>query len=242
MDNDMISLSLNDTFKFSCSKQVPCFNECCRDLNQFLTPYDILQLKNHLGIPSNEFLERYTQQHVGPESGLPIITLKPDHGSDLKCPFVTSNGCSVYNDRPSSCRTYPIVRVVSRSRETAEITERYMLIQEPHCLGFKEGKAQTLKEWIDDQDIAIYNQMNDMLMEIISLKNRLKPGTMDLKSSYLFNMACYDLDRFRSHIFDQGLSDDLKLNSDTLYMIRTDDVTLLKLGFLWIKRIFCGTE
>jgi len=109
-------------------------------------------------------------------------------------------------------------------------------------LGFKEGKTQTLKEWIDDQDMAVYNKMNDMLMEVISLKNRLKPGTMDLKSGYLFNMACYDLDRFRSHILDQGLLDDLKLNSDTLYMIRTDDVALLKLGLQWIKRVFCGTE
>ena len=78
MENYMTPLSTNDTFLFSCSKKVSCFNECCRDLNQFLTPYDILRLKHHLDLSSNIFLERYTTQQVGPETGLPIITLKPE--------------------------------------------------------------------------------------------------------------------------------------------------------------------
>jgi hypothetical protein len=59
----MIPISIDDTFKFSCSAKVPCFNECCQDLNQFLTPYDILCLKNHLGMTSGAFLERYTTTH-----------------------------------------------------------------------------------------------------------------------------------------------------------------------------------
>ena len=36
MENNMTPLSLNDRSKFSCSKKVPCFNECFRDLNQLL--------------------------------------------------------------------------------------------------------------------------------------------------------------------------------------------------------------
>ena len=94
MENNMIPLSLNDTFKFSCSKKVPCFNECCRDLNQFLFPYDILRMKNRLGLPSNLFLERYTSEHTGPETGLPIITFKTDPFKELKCPFVDPSGIS----------------------------------------------------------------------------------------------------------------------------------------------------
>ena len=68
MENTMIPLSLNHTFSFLCSERVPCFNECCKDLNQALTPYDILRLKKHMGLPSSSFLERYTSQHIGPES------------------------------------------------------------------------------------------------------------------------------------------------------------------------------
>ena len=236
----MTPLSLNDTFLFSCSKKVPCFNECCRDLNQFLTPYDILRLRHRLDISSRLFLERYTTQQTGPETGLPIITLKTDYSNELKCPFVTSSGCSVYEDRPSSCRTYPLVRIASRSRETSKTTEQYILLKEPHCLGFEQERTWTILEWIEDQNITFYNEMNDMLLEIISLKNRLIPGPIDIKSRLAFHMALYDIDTFRSHIFEQNILDHWRLGIKTLNTLKNDDVELLKLGHRWIKKILFG--
>lgn len=236
----MTPLSLNDTFLFSCSKKVPCFNECCRDLNQFLTPYDILRLRHRLDISSRLFLERYTTQQTGPETGLPIITLKTDYSNELKCPFVTSSGCSVYEDRPSSCRTYPLVRIASRSRETSKTTEQYILLKEPHCLGFEQGRTWTILEWIEDQNITFYNEMNDMLLEIISLKNRLIPGPIDIKSRLAFHTALYDIDTFRSHIFEQNILDHWNLDEKTLDTVKNDDVELLKLGHRWIKKILFG--
>jgi len=233
----MIPLSINDTFKFSCSAEVPCFNECCRDLNQFLTPYDILCLKNHLGMTSGVFLERYTTQHTGPETGLPVIALKPDDALKLKCPFVTESGCSVYIARPSSCRMYPLARALSRSRDTGKVTEHFALIKEPHCRGFEQERAHTVRQWIQNQKIAGYNEMNDMLMEIISLKNHTRPGPLDMKSSHFFRIALYDLDRFRPHIFEKGLLDDFHLDSDILEAVKNDDVELLKLSHRWIKQI-----
>jgi len=238
MDNDenMIPLSLKDTFRFACSKQVPCYNECCQDLNQYLTPYDILRLKNHLELSSGIFLERYTAQHTGPESGFPIITFKANHAQELKCPFVTQTGCSVYEARPAACRAYPLVRVVSRSRETGRLNEQYLLLEEPHCLGFNQGQTQTVGKWIESQGLSIYNQMNDMMMEIISLKNQLMPGQLDIKSSVAFHMACYDLDKFRSHIFEKGILEDRNLDNETLESLRSDDEALLRFGLHWIKK------
>lgn len=233
----MIPLSANDTFLFSCSKKVPCFNECCRNLNQFLTPYDILRLKHRLGLSSNLFLERYTTQETGPETGLPIITLKTNDYHKLKCPFVTSSGCIVYQDRPSSCRTYPLIRMASRSRETHKITEQYILLKEQHCLGFEQGRTWTIREWIKDQDVILYNEMNDMLLEIISLKNRLIPGPLDIKSRFVFHMALYDIDSFRSHIFEHHILENWDLDKQALNILKNDDVELLKLGHRWIKKI-----
>jgi Fe-S-cluster containining protein len=240
MENNMTPLSLNDTFTFSCSKKVPCFNECCRDLNQFLTPYDILRLKHRLDLSSNLFLERYTTQQTGPETGLPIITLKPDDYQKLKCPFVTSSGCSVYKDRPSSCRTYPLVRIASRSRETSKITEQYILLKEPHCQGFEQERTWTIRKWIEDQGVTFYNEMNDMLLEIIGLKNRLIPGPLQFKSRLAFHMALYDIDTFRSHIFEKHILDTWNLDEKTLDTLKTDDAELLKLGHRWIKKILFG--
>jgi len=236
----MTFLSLNDTFSFSCSKKVPCFNECCRDLNQFLTPYDILRLKHRLDLSSRLFLERYTTQQTGPETGLPIITLKTDDPHKLKCPFVTSSGCSVYEDRPSSCRTYPLVRIASRSRETRKITEQYILLKEPHCLGFEQERTWTIRKWIEDQEVTFYNDMNDMLLEIISLKNRLIPGPLDIKSRFAFHMALYDIDTLRFHVFEQHILDAWEPDEKTLNTLRNDDVELLKLGHRWIKNILFG--
>ncbi len=233
----MIPISIDDTFKFSCSAKVPCFNECCKDLNQFLTPYDILCLKNHLGMTSGAFLQRYTTQHTGPETGLPVIALKPDDALKLKCPFVTQSGCSVYDSRPSSCRMYPLARAISRSRETAKITEHFALIKESHCRGFEQETTQTVRQWIENQKISEYNEMNDMLIEIISLKNHTRSGPLDMKSSLFFHIALYDLDRFRPHIFEKGLLDGFHLDSDILEAVKNDDVELLKLGHRCIKQI-----
>ena len=245
MDNDanMIPLALNDTFRFACSERVSCFNECCRDLNQYLTPYDILRLKNRLDLPSGLFLERYTRQHTGPESGLPIITFKADHSKELQCPFATQAGCSVYQDRPSSCRAYPLMRVLSRSRETGRMKAQYLLLKEPHCLGFHQDQTQTVAEWIQSQGLTIYNQMNDMMMEIISLKNRLVPGRLDIKASLAFHMACYDLDKFRAHIFEKKILEGHDLDSDTLENVKNNDEALLRLGLQWLKdRLFGNSK
>jgi Fe-S-cluster containining protein len=237
VEPDLTPISRQESFRFSCSPDGPCFNECCRDLNQFLTPYDILRLKNHLGLSSEEFLRKYTSQHTGPESGLPIVTLKPKDSHKLTCPFVTDTGCRVYENRPSSCRTYPLMRAVTRSRATGEMTAQFMVLRESHCRGFEEGKTRTLRQWIDEQGLAVYNENNDNLMQIISLKNRLIPGPLDLESRHLFHTTLYDLDSFRSQIQNKGLLDNFDVNSNIMDAALENDIALLDLGMKWIKRV-----
>lgn len=100
MDSALISISPDTPFRFACNPGVACFNACCRDLNQLLAPYDVLHLKRCLGLPSQLFLQPYTQRHTGPGSGLPVVTLKPTDPERLTCPFVAPEGCRVYVDRP----------------------------------------------------------------------------------------------------------------------------------------------
>ncbi|MBI5589678.1 MAG: YkgJ family cysteine cluster protein [Deltaproteobacteria bacterium] len=240
MEHTLIPLSLDDTFKFSCNAGVLCFNECCKDVNQFLTPYDVLRLKRHFGISSGEFLEKYTTQHVGPETGLPVVCLKTDPADGFTCPFVSPEGCRVYDSRPSSCRTYPLARMLSRSRETGQITIQYGLLVEPHCLGHEQDRQQSVREWIASQGIAPYDAMNDRMMDIISLKNRLIPGALDLKSRHLFSMACYDLDAFRKYLTDNFSHQHLGLNAESWQLLLEDDVELLKFSLNWLKQALFG--
>ncbi len=53
-------LCKEDCIHFHCHSRLPCFTTCCRDVNIFLSPYDILRLKNRLAMPSGDFIERYT--------------------------------------------------------------------------------------------------------------------------------------------------------------------------------------
>lgn len=242
MDNNITPISINDHFQFQCTGDVPCFNACCRDLNQFLTPYDILRLKTHLGLRSGEFIEKYTAQHIGPETGLPVLTLSPARDTDLQCPFVAPSGCSVYADRPSSCRIYPIARAVSRNRKTGKVSEHFALIREPHCLGFQQSKLQTVRQWLEAQALDAYNQLNDLFLEIISLKNRCCPGPLDLRSKLVFHIALYDMDAFREQIFQKGLVDDLNLDPELLEVLKIDEVELLKFGHRYVKEQIFGNK
>jgi Fe-S-cluster containining protein len=172
---DFKALAGEEQFQFACHPEVPCFNECCRDLNQALMPYDLLRLKSALNLTSSEFIARYAAVHTGPASGLPIVSLRFGDTAGRTCPFVSPTGCQVYAHRPSSCRTYPLARMLRRSREDGRITEHYALLQEPHCQGFRQKRYQSVEQWIAGQELAEYNRMNDALMELIALKNRLHP-------------------------------------------------------------------
>ncbi|WP_300457728.1 YkgJ family cysteine cluster protein [Desulfobacula sp.] len=242
MAEEMIPLNLQDLMKFDCNSENECFNECCRDLNQALTPYDVLRLKQCLGMSSQDFLRTYTALHYGPKSGLPVIEFKPNPGMGYACPLVTPQGCSVYKDRPASCRMYPLARAISRSRKTGEITQYFALIEEPHCKGFGRQNGQTVEEWLKGQNVDKHNQANDKLMEVISLKNRIMPGKLEGMSADNFYLALYDLDAFREQIFENALLKDFNLPDAILETIRKDDEALLDLGIKWIKNRLFGIE
>lgn len=242
MTEDMIPIHPDDPLKFKCSPENECFNECCRDLNQTLTPYDILRLKKNLEISSQEFIRKYTSLHQGPESGLPVLTFKPNPQTGHECPFVTADGCSVYADRPASCRMYPLARAIARSRESGEIGEFFAVIEEPHCKGFCHTSSQTVKEWLSGQAVDKHNLENDKLMELISLKNQILPGRLDGAQSDAFYLALYDLDEFRTRIFKNDLLIDLNVPKGVLEAVRDSDEALLAFGLEWVKYMLFGIQ
>ncbi len=235
MQNTVSPMDKNQTFCFTCSPQVACFNACCRDLNQALTPYDVLCLKQFLDIPSSDFLNKYTEENTGPETGLPVVSLRFGDADNLACPFVTEAGCRVYPARPASCRTYPLARGVSRNRETGRLTEQWALIREPHCQGFKNGQPHSVAEWVDDQQIATHNRMNDMMLELISLKNRFRPGPLMPSEKNRVLTALYDLDTFRNNLFKKDGTTATIIEHQTIDWEKTGDLDLLLVAMDWVR-------
>lgn len=234
MDDRLSPLDVDASFGFCCSPQRVCFNECCRDLNQLLTPYDVLRLKNRIGLPSYRFLAQYTRRHTGPGSGLPVVTLVPGDPNRLTCPFLTPAGCRVYPDRPSSCRIYPLVRILRRSPDAADAREEFRLLREPHCRGFDAGRRQTVREWISDQGLQEYIAENDRLLDVISLKARLSSKSLPPSLSDQVYTALYDLDRLRERLCHGGPTG---LSAESIELARQDEGTLLHLGMEWVKAL-----
>jgi uncharacterized protein len=121
--------------------------------------------------------------------------------------------------------------------QSGEVTVRYMLIRETHCRGFENRRSRTVNEWIADQELLPYNENNDAMAALISLKNSNRPGRLSENAQQLFHTACYDIDRFRQQVFVEGRWADL-LSEDAPASARTDDVDMMKSGMAMVMNFF----
>lgn len=226
-------------FRFHCHPAVQCFNECCADLRLVLTPYDVLRMKRRLRLLSWDFLKEFTVPDWDENPYLPMLRLRMREEGRKPCPFVTEAGCSIYPDRPGACRLYPLGRGARAAQGTGREVEFYFVVREDHCMGFLEDREWTLEEWLKDQEVALYNEMNRPWMEIVTSSH---PGLkrMDERKLAMFYMASYDLDRFRSFVLNSGFVERFDLPEGELEAIKRDDLPLFSLAMKWIRFALFG--
>ncbi|MFP3869343.1 MAG: YkgJ family cysteine cluster protein [Syntrophobacteria bacterium] len=232
----------NGRFKFACHKDVPCFTRCCAKLSLILTPYDVVRLKNRLQLSSQVFLDKYTTSYVDDDHGAPVVKLKMNDDTHRRCPFVTPDGCNVYEDRPGACRMYPVGRAASKIPGAARAGEYYFLVKESHCLGFNEATEWTVEEWIEDQGLAEYNAMNDLFLDITAGKQAKILKRLSEQHLGMYYMACYNLDQFRSFILSTTFLDRFELQEDLVARLKLHDVELMKFGFRWLRFALFGEK
>jgi len=223
-------------FKFECHKKVDCFTRCCRGINIILTPYDIIRLKNRLGLPSDEFLAIYTKPQVLEKTDLPVVTMKLMDDEQSSCPFVRDDGCIVYEDRPTTCRYYPLGVASLSYKDDVDDSEFYFFINEPHCLGFKEQKDWTVEDWRKDQGVDFHDRINAEWTDLI-VRKRSFPPNMKLtdQSKQMFFMASYNLDKFRKFVFESSFLNRYDIDSRTVEKIKEDEIELLAFGLKWLR-------
>jgi len=229
----------NGRFRFRCHPGVACFTECCRDLNLQLTPYDVIRLKNRLGLSSDDFLDRHTDCGFDANRPLPMVYLQMSQNERRTCPFVSPQGCLVYQDRPSACRIYPIARASRLHRIHGSVLENFFVLQEDHCLGFKEEVDWTIDEWLKDQGLEEYREYNDLWMAIITHPN-FRNAPLPQKQQQMFYIASYNSDKFRQMVFQTRFLDLFQIEQDEIEQIRTRETGLLSLAFKWIRFSFLG--
>ena len=228
---------------FRCHKDIKCFNACCSNIDITLTPYDIIRLKNRLDMSSSDFLNEYTVPFEFDKDSIAGVKFKPVEDG-AACRFMVDEGCSVYEDRPTSCRYYPVGLVSMRKSDEYTDTASYALVEEPHCLGHKEDRKLTIDEYRDEQKVDIFDEMSRGWRQLI-LKKKSSGATIgkpSLKSRQLFFMTMYDIDRFRTFIASAGFQDSFDVEEERMAKMLTDDVELMKFGYDFMKQVLFAEE
>lgn len=235
---DPVRLTFDSRFKFKCHPGVSCFTECCRGINIILTPYDVIRLKTRLDLPSDQFLAIYTELHLLEKTDLPVVTLKQLDDDRSSCPFVRDEGCILYEDRPTACRYYPLGTASLQHKEGADDEGFFFFVHEPHCKGFEEDCEWSVAQWREDQGVDLRDEVNAEWTDLVVRKRSFPPNiTLAEKAKQLFFMVSYNIDKFRSFVFDSTFLERMPVDDDTQEKLKTDDVELFKFGVQWLKSV-----
>jgi len=225
--NEKVLFTMDEEFKFSCHKGLACFNTCCHNINIFLTPYDVLRIRRGTGLSSGEFLEKYTTPLLG-DDGMPLLLLKMIEDQNDACPFVASDGCTIYENRPWSCRMFPVFPI--------SIDEQEFLVEpKPKCLGYKEDKLSTPREWKESQDLLVYDKMNQAYKDITRHDYFQSGNKLDQGQAKLLYRACYDLDEFKKFLFQSKFLDIYDVGEEVIEKIKNNEEELLSFGYAYVK-------
>jgi len=114
--------------RFSCAR---CSGCCRRDPGfVFLSIADAETLAKRIGLDYSSFVAAYCRW-IPAGGGVELLSLKERANYD--CVLWGADGCSVYEDRPLQCRTYPFWDSVVESEESWESTAR-------DCPGMGNGR------------------------------------------------------------------------------------------------------
>ena len=116
-----VKLGPADTsFTSAATAAFPAGTHCCHGADITLPPYDILRLRRTSACGLPNFSNATPCPPSTKARDMPVVKLKMG-GDDGKgaCPFLAPKSCTVYADRPSACRYYPL-GLISVSSRTAK--------------------------------------------------------------------------------------------------------------------------
>jgi Fe-S-cluster containining protein len=229
--------------RFRCRKGIACWNACCSNIDITLTPYDVLRLGKRLGMDSGAFLREHTFPYEMEKDGLAGVKLKPAEGGTA-CAFMRPEGCSVYEDRPTACRYYPVALLAMRKQGESTDQDAYALVKEAHCKGHDEPRTITVAQYRREQGLDDYDALARGWRQLVLKKLSSGPtvGKPSKRSLELFFMACYDLARFRSFVSSDAFRALYAVADGELAEILADDTQLMLFGFRFLRQVLFGEE
>jgi len=219
------NLTENSPFNFACHEALPCFTQCCKDVNIYLTPYDTLRLRQALRIGSSEFLGKYTRSFLSKVGNIPVVQLLMDPQT-LCCPFVAEEGCRVYENRPWACRMFPL--------DLSSTNAQFRLIAgKERCKGLSERSRGTVRDWLQCQGVLEYAEMDTEFQSVVP--QGFKPGAPMNEGLGRVLFIAYDLDRFAELLKDGRFLIFHEVDDEMVSLVRKDMKELLRLAFRYIR-------
>ena len=86
-------------------------SDCCKDVGDLvvLTPFDVYEIANHLGVEFYELLGDKIQLRTNNKISLPYLKMQ---NKTKNCSFLDKDGrCMIHSKRPNICRLFPLGRV-----------------------------------------------------------------------------------------------------------------------------------
>lgn len=236
-------LTEGSKLKFRCYKGISCFNACCKNIDIQLTPYDIYRLKTRLGMTTDEFLPKYTYPFEMDAEGIPGVKLAPVEGGTA-CQLMTEEGCSVYEDRPTSCRYYPLGLLSMRHKDSPTDEQSYAMVMEDHCKGHLEDRELTVGEYRAEQGCEEYDKHSRGWRQLILKKKSAGPsvGRLSEMSLQLFFMASYHIDQFQKFVTSDQFQSNYNLDPELVEKLKTDQLEVIDFGQKFLKQILFGEK
>lgn len=228
-----VLLHPESVFHFHCHAGLACFNRCCQEATIILSPYDILRLSCRLGLSTGEFLHRHTLRQEESRSRLPLALVK--HARSGGCPFLGAGGCQVYEDRPAACRLFPLAQ---GSELTAQgVVDHYYLRRLEYCLGLAGEKEWTPASWKADQGFEEFDRPRRPWLHL--LLQQAQPGRIppDHRLLSQFYMMAYDLDAFRTFLFESAFLKAHRLSLEEALPLASDDLALIRFSAACLEQL-----
>lgn len=192
------------TMKFACTQ---C-GRCCRQRGKsrvYVNSAEVSAIATQLKLDRREFVQTYTEQVEHGKDILIALKLKSNNLDNRKreCVFLENNKCTVYENRPVQCQTYPywpqLLLGEAELRAEAQLCEGITFGSEQHAGNLQDDAIKNLIiKTIHDRGLGpdwMYSEAKEYLEESLCQDPQLLQGFTSEFFSTHFSHSIYSSDK-----------------------------------------------